>query len=152
MRWWIGGRLPTRASPRRSFSISTTPAMSRTAIGSCRCSTRITTSAAFCRSMSTTQPPGRIRAAAGQNARRRRCAPASAAYSHTLEGDAHAFRGDGHYARPEAMQWCEDNGVDYVFGLPASKPLSMKVDEEADAARTERAVLGKDVVRSYTQT
>ena len=62
------------------------------------------------------------------------------------------FRGDGHYARPEAMQWCEDNGVDYVFGLPGSKPLSTKVDEEADAARTERAVLGKDVVRSYTQT
>jgi Transposase DDE domain group 1 len=62
------------------------------------------------------------------------------------------FRGDGHYARPEAMQWCEDNGVDYVFGLPGSKPLSKKVDEEADAARTERAVLGKDVVRSYTQT
>ena len=62
------------------------------------------------------------------------------------------FRGDGHYARPEAMQWCEDHGVDYVFGLPGSKPLSKKVDEEADAARTERAVLGKDVVRSYTQT
>jgi Transposase DDE domain group 1 len=32
------------------------------------------------------------------------------------------FRGDGHYARPEAMAWCEDNGVDYVFGLPGSKP------------------------------
>jgi hypothetical protein len=62
------------------------------------------------------------------------------------------FRGDGHYARPEAMQWCEDNGVDYVFGLPGSKPLSKKIDEEADAARTERAVLGKDAVRSFTQT
>ena len=33
------------------------------------------------------------------------------------------FRGDGHYARPEAMTWCEDNGVDYVFGLPGTKPL-----------------------------
>ena len=22
------------------------------------------------------------------------------------------FRGDGHYARPEAMTWCEDNGID----------------------------------------
>jgi Transposase DDE domain group 1 len=62
------------------------------------------------------------------------------------------FRGDGHYARPEAMQWCEDNGVDYVFGLSGSKPLSKKVDEEADVARTERAVLGKDVAGSYTQT
>ena len=36
------------------------------------------------------------------------------------------FRGDGHYARPEAMAWCEDNGVDYIFGLPGSKPLSRK--------------------------
>ena len=50
------------------------------------------------------------------------------------------FRGDGHYARPEAMAWCEDNGVDYVFGLPGTKPLSKKVDETADAVRTERAV------------
>jgi hypothetical protein len=62
------------------------------------------------------------------------------------------FRGDGHYARPEAMQWCEDNGVDYVFGLPGSRPLLKKVDEAADAVRTERATLGKDVVRAYTQT
>ena len=31
------------------------------------------------------------------------------------------FRGDGHYARPEAMTWCEENGVDYVFGLPGTK-------------------------------
>jgi hypothetical protein len=62
------------------------------------------------------------------------------------------FRGDGHYARPEAMQWCEDNGVDYVFGLPGSRPLLKKVDEAADAVRTERATLGKDVVRGYTQT
>ena len=50
------------------------------------------------------------------------------------------FRGDGHYARPEAMAWCEDNGVDYIFGLPGTKPLSRKVDEAADAVRTERAL------------
>lgn len=62
------------------------------------------------------------------------------------------FRGDGHYARPEAMAWCEDNGVDYVFGLPGSKPLSKKVDEVADAVRTERALSGKLVVRGYAET
>jgi len=62
------------------------------------------------------------------------------------------LRGDGHYARPEAMSWCEDNGVDYVFGLPGSKPLSKKVEEAADAVRTERAVDGKAVVRGYTET
>ena len=62
------------------------------------------------------------------------------------------FRGDGHYARPEAMTWCEDNGVDYVFGLSGSKPLSKKVDETADAVRTERAVADKDVVRGFAET
>lgn len=62
------------------------------------------------------------------------------------------FRGDGHYARPEAMEWCENNGVDYVFGLPGSKPLSRKVDAVADAVRTERAVCGKPVVRGYAET
>ena len=62
------------------------------------------------------------------------------------------FRGDGHYARPEAMTWCEENDVDYVFGLPGTKPLSKKVDETADAVRTKRAVGDKDVVRGYAET
>jgi hypothetical protein len=62
------------------------------------------------------------------------------------------FRGDGHYARPEAMTWCESNRVDYVFGLPGTKPLSKKVEETADAVRTERAIGDKDVVRSYAET
>ena len=62
------------------------------------------------------------------------------------------LRGDGHYARPEAMKWCEENGVDYVFGLSGTKPLSRKVDETADAVRTERAVGDKDVVRGYAET
>ena len=56
------------------------------------------------------------------------------------------FRGDGHYARPEAMEWCEANRVDYVFGLPGSKPLAKKIDEAAEAVRTERAVSNKPVV------
>jgi hypothetical protein len=62
------------------------------------------------------------------------------------------FRGDGHYARPEAMAWCEDHGVDYIFGLPGTKPLSKKVDETADAVRVERALDDKDVVRGYAET
>ena len=62
------------------------------------------------------------------------------------------FRGDSHYARPEAMAWCEDNGIDYVFGLAGSKPLSAKVEFKADAVRTERAVTGKAIVRGYTET
>lgn len=62
------------------------------------------------------------------------------------------LRGDSHYARPEAMAWCEDNGVEYVFGLSGTKPLSKKVDETADAVRTERAVRDRDVVRDYAET
>src|SRR6266516_142901 len=62
------------------------------------------------------------------------------------------FRGDGHYARPEAMTWCEQNGIDYIFGLSGTKPLAQKVDEVADAIRTDRAVNNKAVVRGYTET
>src|SRR6187399_1081769 len=46
------------------------------------------------------------------------------------------FRGDGHYARPEAMTWCETNGIDYIFGLSGTKPLARKADEVADDIRT----------------
>ena len=31
------------------------------------------------------------------------------------------IRGDGHYGRPEVMDWCEQNGVDYVFGQPGNR-------------------------------
>jgi len=61
------------------------------------------------------------------------------------------FRGDSHYARPEAMAWCERNDVDYVFGLAGSAPLSRKVEVKADAVRTERAVTDK-AVRDYAET
>lgn len=62
------------------------------------------------------------------------------------------FRGDGHYARPEAMEWCEDNGVDYAFGLTGTRPLSRKVDEMADAVRKQRALEDSGVVRDYAET
>jgi hypothetical protein len=50
------------------------------------------------------------------------------------------------------MAWCENHGVDYVFGLSGTKPLSKKVDETADAVRVERALDDKDVVRGYAET
>lgn len=62
------------------------------------------------------------------------------------------LRGDSHYARPEAMDWCEANGVDYVFGLAGSRPLSAKIEAAADAVRTRRAVEGCAVVRDYAET
>ncbi|MEY9405043.1 hypothetical protein ABIF70_011356 [Bradyrhizobium japonicum] len=57
------------------------------------------------------------------------------------------FRGDGHYARPEAMAWCETNGIDYIFGLSGTKPLARKVDEVADDIRTRRAIENLPVLR-----
>jgi hypothetical protein len=50
------------------------------------------------------------------------------------------------------MAWCENNGVDYVFGLPGSKPLARKVDEAADAIRGQRATENRDVARGYAET
>ena len=62
------------------------------------------------------------------------------------------FRGDGHYARPEAMNWCENDGIDYIFGLSGTKPLARKVDEVADDIRTRRAIENLAVLRGYTET
>jgi hypothetical protein len=62
------------------------------------------------------------------------------------------FRGDNHYACPEAMVFCEQNNVDYVFGLAGKAPLARKLDEVADAVRTERAVENKAAVRGYAET
>ena len=50
------------------------------------------------------------------------------------------------------MTWCEQNGIDYIFGLSGTKPLAQKVDEVAHAIRTDRAVDNKAVVRGYTET
>jgi hypothetical protein len=62
------------------------------------------------------------------------------------------IRGDGHYCRPEVMDWCEVNGIDYVFGLTGTKALAAKVEEVADAIRVERAIEDKDAVRGFAET
>lgn len=62
------------------------------------------------------------------------------------------IRGDGHYARPEVMAWCEANGVDYIFGLPGSRPLLAKVEAAADAVRTRRAVEDAVALRTHAET
>jgi hypothetical protein len=46
------------------------------------------------------------------------------------------IRGDGHYSRPQVMAWCEENGIDYVFGLPGNAVLTDAVEEIADDIRT----------------
>ncbi|MER8996170.1 transposase, partial [Mesorhizobium sp. M0678] len=48
-------------------------------------------------------------------------------------------RGDGHYGRAQVMAWCENNALDYLFGLPGNKVLQRLVDEAADDIRTRPA-------------
>jgi hypothetical protein len=62
------------------------------------------------------------------------------------------IRGDGHYSRPEVMQWCEENGIDFVFGLPGNAVLGRAVDETADDIRTRRALDQKTRLRGFTET
>ncbi|WP_114011795.1 IS1380 family transposase [Cohaesibacter intestini] len=61
------------------------------------------------------------------------------------------IRGDGHYARPEAMDFCEKNGIQYLFGLAATRPLHTKVRDVADAVATTRAEDDIDILRDYTE-
>ncbi len=62
------------------------------------------------------------------------------------------IRGDSHYGRREVMDWCEDNGLDYVFGLSGNKLLAAAVEVQADDIRTRRALEQAPVLRGYTQT
>ena len=62
------------------------------------------------------------------------------------------IRGDGHYGRPETMEWCEKNGVHYLFGITGNDPLRAKVEEAADAIRVERALTGAAAVRGFAET
>jgi hypothetical protein len=62
------------------------------------------------------------------------------------------LRGDGHYGRPEVMAWCDDNAIDYVFGLPGNAVLDRAVDDAADDIRTRRAIDQKLCVRGFTET
>ena len=57
------------------------------------------------------------------------------------------FRGDSHYARPEAMEWCEANGIDArrrrlregaEVDQPAAFSIGAKAGEAGQAAAFER--------------
>jgi hypothetical protein len=61
------------------------------------------------------------------------------------------IRGDGHYGRREAMEWCEKNAIQYVFGLSKNATLDALVHAKADEVRTRRAKGKLDLVRDYTR-
>ena len=56
-------------------------------------------------------------------------------------------RGDSHYGRHEAMKWCENNGVDYIFGLAGNKRLAAMVRAETDDLCVRRAISGQPKLR-----
>ncbi len=62
------------------------------------------------------------------------------------------IRGDSHYGRREAMDWCENNGVRYIFGLAANAVLAAQVYTKTDAVCVRRATGNLDVVRDYVAT
>jgi hypothetical protein len=62
------------------------------------------------------------------------------------------IRGDSHYGRREAMDWCECNGVQYVFGLAGNTVLDAQVFANTDDVCVRRATGKVDVLRDYAET
>ena len=64
------------------------------------------------------------------------------------------LRGDGHYARPEVMVWCETYAVDYIFGLPGNTVLrdDPVISASADACAVFRAERGIPSHRIHCET
>jgi hypothetical protein len=58
-------------------------------------------------------------------------------------------RGDSHYGRLEAMEWCEEQGVDYIFGFAVNAVLKAMTREAADALCVERAITSAAKLRSF---
>jgi len=67
------------------------------------------------------------------------------------------IRGDSHYGRPEAMEWCEKNRIKYVFGIAGNAVLEARVQSTANAVAASYASASKRVgedagkVRSFTE-
>jgi hypothetical protein len=60
-------------------------------------------------------------------------------------------RGDSHYGRSEAMEWCEQQGVDYVFGFGTNTVLAAMMRDAADALCVARAASGAEKLRGFAK-
>jgi hypothetical protein len=58
-------------------------------------------------------------------------------------------RGDSHYGRVEAMEWCEEQGVDYIFGFGGNAVLKAMTEEAADVLCVERATRSAAKLRTF---
>src|SRR6516225_4633429 len=57
------------------------------------------------------------------------------------------LRADSGFAREPLMRWCEDNRVDYLFGLARNERLTTEIAAEIEAARVEAEASGKPARR-----
>jgi Transposase DDE domain group 1 len=62
------------------------------------------------------------------------------------------IRGDSHYGRWEAMEWCEQNAVQYVFGLAQNTVLGTLVQTSTDAVNARWEATSVAVGRDDTET
>jgi hypothetical protein len=62
------------------------------------------------------------------------------------------IRGDSHYGRKEVMDWCESNGVSYIFGLGPNKVLAEQVFPKLDETCVRRAIGQLDKARDFAVT
>ena len=58
-------------------------------------------------------------------------------------------RGDSHYGRDEAMEWCEKHDVDYIFGFGGNAVLKAMTAQAADALRLRQAQSGGAKLRRF---
>jgi hypothetical protein len=62
------------------------------------------------------------------------------------------IRGDSHYGRKEAMAWCEDNAVAYIFGFGPNKVLAEQIFPKLDECCVRRALDQAAKVRDFAVT
>ncbi len=61
------------------------------------------------------------------------------------------IRGDSHYGRKEVMDWCDDNAIDYVFGLQGNAVLTRAVQQKADETSADWLLSDKPTLREYDE-
>ena len=61
------------------------------------------------------------------------------------------MRGDGHYGTPDVMEFLEDQGCGYIFGLSGNARLSKIGHPWCEDAAVRRALSGKDRLRRFFQ-
>ena len=62
------------------------------------------------------------------------------------------IRGDGHYGRPELLDFCEKHALDYLFGVTGTKVLAAKIEDVVDPIRVQRALSAAPAVRGFAET